>query len=367
MSRKNDSASAEAGARTDGTSADDPIARYDFRHVHPSIEFGTASDRYAGWIGQIYSEQWKDQVSSRKRTLGGRKYEERQLPVASVAEFFEHFHVLELDFTFYRVLVEPDGDAGGNFFALRTYAEEAPQGARFLLKAPQQVTARKLRRSSNGKPAWEENDDYLNRDMYLKGFLEPARELLGDRLKGIVFEQEYQRRNESPHEEEFVGALSDFFADIESEASDAPVPTHLEIRSPHLLTERYFDWLEEAKLGHVFSHWTWLPPIREQWDMCGGRLTSADNHVVARLLTPLRKKYADAYELAHPFDKPVEEIFDTQQAKEMVLDTTALAMQALKHDFAATIILNNRAWGNAPAMGQVIARRVQEELDKDRP
>lgn len=364
------STTTDAVPPADGPSDEDPlsedaITRYDFRHIHPSIEFGTASDRYAGWIGQIYSEKWKDQVSSRKRTLGGRKYEERQVPVASVVEFFEHFDVLELDFTFYRVLVEPDGDAGGNFFALRTYAEEAPENARFLLKAPQQVTATKLRRSSNGKPAWVDNEDYLNRDMYLKGFLEPARELLGDRLQGVIFEQEYQRKNESPHEEEFVGALSEFFADIDAAVPVAEVPVHLEIRSPHLLTERYFDWLEEAELGHVFSHWTWLPPVRTQWDMCGGRLTSGDGHVVARLLTPLKKKYADAYHLAHPFDRAVEEIFDTQQAKEMVLDTTALTMQALQHDFAATIILNNRAWGNAPAMGQVIARRVQEELQKD--
>ncbi|NNF04214.1 MAG: DUF72 domain-containing protein [Rhodothermales bacterium] len=345
-------------------SSRDPIDRYDFRHVHPNIEFGTASDRYAGWIGQIYSDRWNERISSRKRTLGGRKYEERQVPVESVVEYFEHFRVLELDFTFYRVLVEPGGDAGGNFFALQKYADEAPDNARFLLKAPQQVTARKLFRSSNGKPSWQDNADYLNREMYLKGFLHPAQELLGDRLQGVIFEQEYQRRNESPGEEEFVGGLSEFFADVDAAVPVDEVPTHLEIRSPHLLTKSYFDWLEDAGLGHVFSHWTWLPPIREQWDMCGGRLTSSDRHVVARLLTPLRKKYADAYALAHPFDSAVEEIFDTQQAKEMVLDTTALTIQALKHDFAATVILNNRAWGNAPAMGQVIARRVQEELDK---
>ena len=28
---------------------------FNFRNLHPLIAIGTASDRYAGWIGQIYS------------------------------------------------------------------------------------------------------------------------------------------------------------------------------------------------------------------------------------------------------------------------------------------------------------------------
>ena len=57
----------------------------------------------------------------------------------------------------------------------------------------------------------------------------------------------------------------------------------------------YFAWLEDRGLGFVFSHWTWLPPLRKQWELCGSRFTAANRHVVARLLTPLHLKYADAY------------------------------------------------------------------------
>jgi hypothetical protein len=35
---------------------------FHFRNLHPQVFIGTASDRYAGWIGQIYS---------RIATLGG--------------------------------------------------------------------------------------------------------------------------------------------------------------------------------------------------------------------------------------------------------------------------------------------------------
>ena len=75
--------------------------RYLFHGIHPHARFGTASDRYAGWIGQIYSESHRDGIKSRRRKMGGRTFEEQRVPVASVAEYFEHFDVLEIDYTFW--------------------------------------------------------------------------------------------------------------------------------------------------------------------------------------------------------------------------------------------------------------------------
>lgn len=339
------------------------IERFDFRHVHPDVYFGTASDRYAGWIGQIYSNAWADRVTSRKRTLGGRRFDERQVPVESVGEYFEHFRALELDFTFYRVLVEPDGKAGTNWFALKNYADNAPGHARFYLKAPQQVFARILRDGSG----YRDNPDYLNADMFVKGFAEPARSLLGNRLCGVICEQEYQRKAESPTVQEHVAALTGFFKEVGTKMGQDPgadLGCHLEIRSPHLLEPAYFDWLATAGIGHVFSHWTWLPPIREQWSLAGHRLTSARKEVVARLLTPLRVPYAKAYAAAHPFDKPVPEIVESKGGQDMVLDTVALSIQALKHDSAPIVLLNNRAWGSAPDLARKVAGRLVEEMER---
>jgi uncharacterized protein YecE (DUF72 family) len=341
----------------------DEIEAFDFRHIHPDVYFGTASDRYAGWIGQIYSPAWESQVTSRKRTLGGRRFDERQFPIESVGEYFEHFRVLELDFTFYRVLVEPDGNAGPNWFVLKQYADHAPDHARFYLKAPQQVFARILR---DGK-GYRDNPDYLNADMFMKGFLDPARAMLGDRLGGVICEQEYQRKAESPPVAEHVAALARFFDEVGSMSEEDPgkdLGCHLEIRSPHLLLPEYFDWLEATGIGHVFSHWTWLPALREQWEMSGHRLTSARQEVVARLLTPLRVPYAKAYATAYPFDRPVPEIATSKGGQDMVLDTVALGMQALKHDSAPIILLNNRAWGSAPDLARQVASRLADELDR---
>lgn len=332
---------------------------YDFRKIHPAARFGTASDRYAGWIGQVYSERYVTRVSSRKRTLRGKAYEEQTVPVDSVREYFEHFSVLELDFTFYRPLLDADGEPSSTYFVVQKYADFAPEEARFILKAPQAYFARKLRRSSGAKTHYIDNPDFLNADDYGTRFLTPARDILGERLAGVLFQQEYQRVSDSPEPEENVRELDGFF----SKLPDA-VQAHLELRSEHLLTPGYFDWLEECGLGHVFSHWTWLPMIREQWRMCGEHFTAANGEAVTRLLTPRSMQYAEAYDLAHPFDKPVEALAKTKGARDMVLDVTALLYQAARQGATLNVIANNRAWGNSPALAQTIAHRVLDEEER---
>lgn len=336
---------------------------YAFHSVHPNVRFGTASDRYAGWINQIYPEHYADQASSRNRNLAGQTFEERTLPVASVHDYFKHFETLELDFTFYRPLLDDDGEPTPNFFVLEKYTDHAPDDASFLLKAPRMFFARTLRRSSDGNVRYIDNRDFLDAEAYVSQFHEPAREILGDRIEGIIFQQEYQRVADSPDPDENVGALDAFFTSIPREAMQA----HLELRSEHLLTETYFDWLDERGLGFVFSHWTWLPAIRKQWQLCGERFTAADDQVVARLLTPRDMKYAEAYAAAHPFDEPAAELSETKQAHDMVLDATALAYQAEAHNARLNLIANNRAWGNAPELARTIAHRILDEEERRAP
>lgn len=341
-----------AGARRE------QIERFDFRQIHPHAVFGTASDRYAGWIGQIYSEEFAVRVTSRSRKLGGRTFEERTVPVESVAEYFEHFGVLEIDYTYYRPLRDAEGGATSNYWLLLQYADHAPQEGRFYLKVPRTYFSRIFRRGSGKNVEYVDNPEFLNVDAYVREFHEPAVEILGDRLAGVLFEQEYQRKGESPTPEENVAELDAFFGALPDD-----VQAHIEIRSEHLLQPPYFAWLEARGIGFVFSHWTWLPPIRKQWRLAGERFTAADGNVVARLLTPINVRYADAYELAHPFDRPVDALSTSEQAKNMVMDVTALLYQAEKQSALLNVIVNNRAWGNAPILAQEIAKRILDYED----
>jgi uncharacterized protein YecE (DUF72 family) len=332
------------------------VDAYAFDGVHPHVQFGTASDRYGGWLGQIYPpEQYADRVSTRSRRMGGESFTERRVPIESVRDYFQHFQVLEIDFTFYRPLLEDDDEPGSNYHVLSNYAEHAPDDASFLLKAPQKFFARSLRR--NGE--FVDNPTFLEASAYVETFHEPALELLGDRLDGVIFQQEYQRVADSPSPSENVDQLDAFFGAL----PNAP-QAHIELRSEHLLRGPYFDWLADRGLGHVFSHWTWLPPIRRQWALTGERLTAANGQVVTRLLTPRDMKYAEAYATAHPFEAPVPELSETQQARDMVLDTTALAYRAEAQNASLNIIANNRAWGNAPDLTRTIAHRILDEAEK---
>lgn len=323
------------------------------------MRFGTASDRYAAWIGQIYPETYAQQVNRRRRKLGGRSFEERTVPVESVRDYFEHFDVLELDFTFYRPLLDADGKPSTNYAVLQRYADCAPDSALFYLKAPQAFFARRFRRQTAGEVRHVDNPDYLNSAAYARSFLQPAMEILGDRILGVIFEQEYQRVSDSPEPSESVRELDAFFRDVPD-----LVQSHIEIRSPHLLQPVYFEWLADRGLGFVFSHWTWLPPLRRQWRLSGERFTSADRNVVARLLTPLEMPYAVAYARTHPFDAVVAEIAESRQAQRMVLDTAALAFRAEADDAVLNVIANNRAWGNAPALAGTIAKRILDEEER---
>ena len=86
------------------------LKRYQFRGLHPNIFIGMASDRYAGWIGQIYSGgRYTQGMAHRTHKVGERSFVEEVLPVESVEEYFEHFPILGIDYTFYRPLLDKNG------------------------------------------------------------------------------------------------------------------------------------------------------------------------------------------------------------------------------------------------------------------
>ena len=118
------------------------IRNFLFRVLPQNILIGTASDRYAGWIGQIYTKgRYEDGISRRSHKVGDQTFTEETLPVESVAEYFAHFPILEIDYTFYLPLLESKGSLSPNFHVLKSYRQQMKKGDLVLLKAPQIVIA----------------------------------------------------------------------------------------------------------------------------------------------------------------------------------------------------------------------------------
>ena len=56
------------------------LEKFHFRHLHPQVKMGTASDRYAGWVGQIYSEEsYAGRIGQRTKVVGDQKFVEKVL------------------------------------------------------------------------------------------------------------------------------------------------------------------------------------------------------------------------------------------------------------------------------------------------
>jgi uncharacterized protein YecE (DUF72 family) len=326
------------------------LEHFRFHHLHPLVKMGTASDRYAGWLGQIYSkERYRGCVNQRTKVVGEHSFTEEVLPVDSVTEYFEHFPVLEIDFTFYRFLKDQNDKPTQTFQTLKAYQQHLRDGDALILKVPQVVTAPKLRRGCQ----YQDNPAYFNAEVFIHQFYEPATDLLGPALGGFIFEQEYLTKQDRPPVTGMAAALDKFFQEIPRDHR-----YHLELRTDLYLREPVFEVLERHGVGQVLSQWTWLPPLRKQLAKAGGRFFNAGKHCIIRLLTPLGMRYDDSYIQAYPFDKLVEGMLQP----EMVLETVDLMMQAVSQGELVNVIINNRAGGNAPLLAQLIAAKFLQKL-----
>jgi uncharacterized protein YecE (DUF72 family) len=326
------------------------IDNFIFRNLHPYINIGTASDRYAGWIGQIYTEgQYK--LSARTHKVGGNSFKEETLPVESLAEYFQHFSVLEIDFTFYRPLLDKDLAPTSNYKILQAYNKYLTEGDRLILKVPQVIFAQKFWQT--GKQV--ENPNYLNADMFTNQFYDPANAILGDNLAAFIFEQEYQRKADRTPPDKYAEDLDSFIGSLPKDKR-----YHIEIRTEGYLTKTYFEVLAKYGVGQVLSHWTWLPSLSKQFAKAGNTFHNREECII-RLMTPLKMRYEDAYAKAHPFDKLIDGMLHPQ----MVSETVAMMKTAIHKGVTLNVIVNNRAGGNAPLIATEIVNHYLQEGGTD--
>ncbi|RJR30325.1 MAG: DUF72 domain-containing protein [Desulfobacteraceae bacterium] len=330
---------------------DSPSRDFRFRGLHPMVRIGTASDRYAGWLGQIYSpERFGGRVSTRVNRVGGRSFQETVLPVESVEEYFQHFAVLELDSTFYSLLLDEQLQPTPLFRLLEKYRTYLKQEDRLILKVPQTICARRLLRRGE----FTENPDCFRADIFTSRFLEPATALLGESIAAFVFEQEYLRKEEERAPvREFAALLERFFSEVPPDER-----YHMEVRTDALLQEPYFRVLEKFGIGQVLSHWTWLPSLKAQFRKSGKRFLNSGSSALIRLMTPRGIRYEKAYAMAFPFDREVEGMMTPG----MVEQTADLMITAIEKGVTMHVVINNRAGGNAPLIAGMVSKAFSEQF-----
>ncbi len=320
------------------------IENFQFRRIHPSLFMGTASDRYSGWVGQIYTrELYEGRIRARTHRVGPNSFREEVLPVESVDEYFQHFGVLEIDYTFYDTLLCARGNPTATHRILGEYRQRLSGEDALVLKVPRLIFARKIMQAGKLLP----NPLYLDPEAFVRRFYEPACRLLGNHLRGMVFEQEYQRASDRASVDRFIEELDNFFRSIPRDDR-----YHIEVRTPRYLVSPVFSLFLTHGIGQVLSHWTWLPPLSKQWDLSGRRGSNRGGQVVLRLMTPRGMRYEQAYARAQPFDKLVPGMLQP----DMIEDTVRIIRDGLDRGLRVHVIVNNRAGGNAPRIARRIAR-----------
>jgi uncharacterized protein YecE (DUF72 family) len=312
--------------------------------MHPQVLVGTASDRYTGWIGQVYSEErYRGRWSTRSTRVGKTSFKVETLPIDSVEEYFSHFSALEIDYTFYAPLLEENGAETHALKLLRQHCRHMGDGDELILKVPQLVFAQKLKRGAG----FVENESFLNPEIFLRQFYFPAIETLGHKLAGFIFEQEYQLKKERWHPEKVASVLDKFFG-----AVPADTRYQIELRTEDYLSEPVFSVLQKYGVGQVLSHWTWLPSLEHQFRRAGRRFFSSGKRCLIRLMTPRQVKYEDAYATAFPFDRLIDDMLQP----DMIRDTVNLLHEGISQGMRMVVVINNRSGGNAPLIAQLIAK-----------
>ncbi len=184
---------------------------------------------------------------------------------------------------------------------------------------------------------------------------EPAIEILGLCLHGFIFEQEYHPKSDRFPPLKLAQGLDEFFGSIPRDTR-----YHIELRTEAYLADPVFDVLKTHGVGLVFSHWTWLPPLRKQFAKVRFDFSNSGKRVVIRLITPPRMSYEESYAKVFPFDKMVSGMLDP----EMIQDSIRIVNDAIKDKIQVNLIINNRAGGNAPLIAQKIAEKLHSEKEK---
>jgi uncharacterized protein YecE (DUF72 family) len=279
----------------------------------PGLWVGTCSWKYPTWEGLVYS---------------------RDTDIDYLAEYSRKYSSVEVDQWFW-TLPEPAIADG--------YARSSPDNFRFTIKLPNALTLTHLRKTRRETQLLS-NPDFLSPRMFedVLSRLEPLRGKIGM----LMLQFRYLNRQKMPSQAEFLSRLGAFM-----DAVPRNLPCAIEPRNPQWLDQRYFDFLSEKRLSHVFLQGYYMPPIFETYRKFGHLLREA---AVVRLHGPDREGIEQATgerwdSIVAPKDAELSQIVD------MIRDMRGRGL---------TIYLNvnNHYEGSAPL---TIERLWGRGLDKD--
>lgn len=306
------------------------------------VHLGTSSWTFPGWKGLVWDGDYSD----------------AQLSKHGLAAYAQHplFRAVSLDRAFYRPLSAQQ---------YASYAAQVGEGFRFSVKAPALVTDATVRGESGRSPKFmQPNPAFLNPELAMQDFVQPALTGLGSKLGALVFQISPLSAALLADMPALLQRLATMLHGLPSRealrrhAPDAVMA--VEVRDPEWLTPELAAVLRNAGATYCLGLHAKMPPIEGQLPMLRALWPGP---MVCRWSLNRRHGsygYKDAVQRYSPFDKLVDEDIETRS----ILASVIIATTHAGHAVYAT--LNNKAEGSAPLSVVALAREMGDQLRRVR-
>lgn len=301
------------------------------------VRLGTSSWSYPGWQGLV----WAEELS------------ERRLAKDGLTAYGQHplLRTVSIDRSFYQPL---------SVAQYATYAAQVPEGFRFIVKAPASVSDA-LIRDDAGRGAGH-NPLFLDPDLALREFIEPAMRGLGDKVGALVFQlsplpPDWLRQPQTllAH----LARLLERMPDLQRAIPGASIA--IEVRDPAVLVPALADLLKQTGHAYCLGLHARMPPIEDQLPMLRRLWPSP---LVCRWNLH-RRHGTHGYEAARAMYAPFDHLQDadpqTRQTLARVIVATARA------GLSVNVSISNKAEGCAPLSVAALAQEVVAQWEGSVP
>lgn len=292
------------------------------------LHLGTSSWSFPGWSGLVWDERPCSEADLARHGLGA--YARHPL-----------LRTVSLDRTFYRAI-----DAG----TYARLARQTPDGFRFVVKAPSEITDAVTRSSATGAPL-QDNPLFLDPQRALVTAVRPAVEGLGDKLGALVFQisplSAVWLRNTSA----LLDRLSALW-DAVMQAMPESALTAVELRDARMLTPRLMAQLAQHGVRYCIGLHDRMPPAAAQIQAA---MAAGPGDFICRWNLHQGLRYNQAKAQWAPFDRLQAPDVQTREA------LARAAVAALAHGHRAFVTINNKAEGSAPLSVIELAKAILRE------
>ena len=220
------------------------------------LRIGTCSWKYDSWRGLIYTDDPE---------------------INYLKEYSRVFNYVEIDQWFWSLQGTNKIDLPKSEI-VKNYKESVPPDFKFSVKIPNSITLTHYYKKEKDETSIQ-NHHFLSLDILNEfiNLIKPIHKNLGP----LMFQFEYLNKEKMKSQYEFQGLFREFASSLPQKFLYS-----IETRNPNYLNESYFQFLRDNKLGHVFLHGYYMPPV---YDIYNKYKDYIKNFTVIRLHGPDRK------------------------------------------------------------------------------